>query len=81
MTTMRDFFFRRFGASQPEKVQKREDFYLAGMPNANGDVFPPRCHMEERKGIFVGLMPERHARKLRKWERNYFSKNDPETYS
>jgi hypothetical protein len=48
MSTMRDFFFRRFGASQPEKVQKREEFYLAGMPNANGEVFPPRCHMEDK---------------------------------
>ena len=45
---MREFFFRQFGAGQPEKVKKREDFYLAGMPNANGEVFPPRCNMEDK---------------------------------
>ena len=48
MAIMREFFFRRFGASQPEQVKKREDIYLAGMPNSNGDVFPPRCHMEDK---------------------------------
>jgi hypothetical protein len=48
MATMREFFFRRFGASQPEQVKKREDFYLAGMPNANGDVLSPRCNMEDK---------------------------------
>ena len=48
MATMREFFFRRFGANQPEQVKKREDFYLAGMPNTNGDVFPPRCNMEDK---------------------------------
>ena len=48
MATMREFFFRRFGAGQPEKVKKREDFYLAGMPNDNGEVFPPRCNMEDK---------------------------------
>jgi len=48
MATMREFFFRRFGAGQPEKVVKRETFYLAGMPNANGEVFPPRCNMEDK---------------------------------
>ena len=48
MATMREFFFRRFGASQPEQVKKREDIYLAGMPNSNGGVFPPRCQMEDK---------------------------------
>ena len=48
MPTMREFFFRRFGAGQPEKVIKRENHYLAGMPNANGDVFPPRVNMEDK---------------------------------
>jgi hypothetical protein len=48
MSTMREFFFRRFGAGQPEKVVKRENHYLAGMPNANGEVFPPRCNMEDK---------------------------------
>ncbi len=48
MATMRELFFRRFGAGQPEKVKKREDFYLAVMPNANGEVFPPRCNMEDK---------------------------------
>jgi hypothetical protein len=51
MPTMRDFFFQRFGASQPEKVQKREAFYLAGIPNANGEVFPPRCNMEDKLNV------------------------------
>ncbi len=27
---------------------KRENHYLAGMPNANGEVFPPRCNMEDK---------------------------------
>ena len=48
MSTMREFFFRRFGAGQLEKVVKRENHYLAGMPNANGEVFPPRCNMEDK---------------------------------
>ena len=39
MATMREFFFRQFAVGQPEKVKKREDFYLAGMPNANGEGF------------------------------------------
>jgi hypothetical protein len=48
MATMREFFFRQFAVGQPEKVKKREDFYLAGTPNANGEVFPPRCNMEDK---------------------------------
>ncbi len=48
MATMREFFFRRFGAGQPESVSERETAYLAGMPNSNGEVFPPRCNMEDK---------------------------------
>jgi hypothetical protein len=45
---MREFFFRRFGAGQPELVKKREIIYLTGMPNSNGEVFPPRCNMVDK---------------------------------
>jgi hypothetical protein len=45
---MREFLFRRFGAGQPESVAERETAYLAGMPNSNGEVFPPRCNMEDK---------------------------------
>ena len=48
MATMREFFFRRFGAGQPELVKERERIYLLGMPGSNGEVFPPRCNMEEK---------------------------------
>jgi hypothetical protein len=48
MQTMREFLFRRFGAGQPESVAERETAYLAGMPNSNGEVFPPRCNMEDK---------------------------------
>jgi hypothetical protein len=48
MATMREFFFRRFGASQPELVKEREEVYLTGMPNANGEGFPPRCNMVDK---------------------------------
>lgn len=48
MTTMREFFFRRFGAGQPELVKRRETIYLAGMPNSNGEVFPPRCNLVDK---------------------------------
>jgi len=48
MQTMREFLFRRFGAGQPESVVERETAYLAGMPNSNGEVFPPRCNMEDK---------------------------------
>ena len=46
MVTMRDFFFRRFGAGQPELIQERVRLYLMGMPDHNGTAFPPRCDME-----------------------------------
>jgi hypothetical protein len=46
MVTMRDFFFRRFGAGQPELIQERVRLYLMGMPDQNGAAFPPRCDME-----------------------------------
>jgi hypothetical protein len=48
MVTMRDFFFRRFGAGQPEVVKERERIYLLGMPGPSGEVFPPRINMEEK---------------------------------
>ncbi len=48
MTTTREFFFRRFGAGQPELVKRRETIYLAGMPNSNGEVFPPRCNLVDK---------------------------------
>jgi hypothetical protein len=46
MAAMRDFFFRRFGAGQPELIQERVRLYLMGMPDHNGAAFPPRCDME-----------------------------------
>ena len=48
MSTMREYFFRRFGAGQPEIVKERERVYLLGMPNASGEVFPPRCNIEDK---------------------------------
>ena len=41
MATMREFFFRRFGAGHPEVVKERERIYLLGMPGPSGVVFPP----------------------------------------
>ena len=46
MATMRDFFFRRFGAGQPEVVQDRVRLYLLGMP---GHV-PSRQTRRVRRG-------------------------------
>ena len=48
MATMREFFFRRFGAGQPEVVNERERVYLLGLPNSSGEAFPPRCNMEDK---------------------------------
>jgi hypothetical protein len=48
MATMREFFFRRFGAGQPEVVEEREMIYLLGLPNSSGEPFPPRCNMEDK---------------------------------
>ncbi len=48
MSTMREFFFRRFGAGQPEVVKERERVYLLGLPNSSGEAFPPRCNMEDK---------------------------------
>jgi hypothetical protein len=48
MSTMREFFFRRFGAGQPEVVKERERIYLLGMPNSSGEAFPPRCNIEDK---------------------------------
>ena len=48
MNVMRDFMFRRFGAGQPELIQERVRTYLLGMPDTNGEAFPPRCDMEAK---------------------------------
>ena len=48
MNVMRDYFFRRFGAGQPELIQARVRNYLLGMPDSNGEAFPPRCDMESK---------------------------------
>jgi hypothetical protein len=48
MSTMREFFFRRFGAGQLEVVKERERDYLLGFPNSSGEAFPPRCNMEDK---------------------------------
>jgi hypothetical protein len=48
MNTMREYFFRRFGAGQPEKVKERERVYLLGMPGPTGEAFPSRCNMKEK---------------------------------
>jgi hypothetical protein len=45
---MREFFFRRFGAGQPEVVKERERIYLLGMPNSAGEAFPPRCNIQDK---------------------------------
>ena len=48
MPTMRKFFFDRFGAGQPEVLAERAKHYLLGMPDKDGEVFPPRCNMENK---------------------------------
>ncbi len=48
MVTMRDFLFRRFGASQPEVLEERVRHYHLGMPDKSGEAFPPRCDMEAK---------------------------------
>ena len=48
MATMREFFFIRFGAGQPEIVKERERIYLQGMPNSAGEAFAPRCNIEDK---------------------------------
>ena len=48
MATMREFFFRRFGAGQPDVVKERERVYLLGLPNSSGEAFPPRCNIEDK---------------------------------
>jgi hypothetical protein len=48
MKTMRDFMFRRFGAGQPEVVQKRVRLYLLGMPDTHGVAFPSRVDIEAK---------------------------------
>jgi hypothetical protein len=48
MKTMRDFMFRRFGASQPEILQERVRLYLLGLPDSHGVAFPPRVDIEAK---------------------------------
>ena len=49
MSEMRSFLFQRFGAGQPEVLEKRVKHYLEGMPDEKtGMVFPPRCNMEDK---------------------------------
>ncbi len=49
MFDMRSFLFQRFGAGQPEVLEKRGKYYLEGMPDEKtGMVFPPRCNMEDK---------------------------------
>ena len=49
MDTMRDFFFKRFGAGQPDVIQERVRLYLLGMPDPKTKLaFPPRCNMEDK---------------------------------
>ena len=48
MPTMRKYFFDRFGAGEPEVLAERTKFYLLGMPGKDGEVFPPRCNMENK---------------------------------
>ncbi len=48
MATMREFFFRRFGAGQPEVVKERERVYLLGLPNSSGERFPLRRNIEDK---------------------------------
>ncbi len=46
MDNMREYMFRRFGAGQPEVLQDRVRLYLLGIPDPNGQAFPPRVNME-----------------------------------
>ena len=45
---MREHFFIRFGAGQPEVFKERERIYLEGMPDSSGVAFPPRCNIEDK---------------------------------
>jgi hypothetical protein len=53
MAKMRDFLFRRFGAGQPEILEERVRKYHLGLPDKNGDPFPPRCDMEAKLDALV----------------------------
>jgi hypothetical protein len=48
MSTMREHFFLRFGAGQPEILKERETIFLEGMPDSSGLAFPPRVNMEDK---------------------------------
>ena len=49
MATLRDHFFRRFGAGQPELLEERVRQYHLGLPDPKtGEAFPPRCDMEAK---------------------------------
>ncbi len=48
MSTMREHFFTRFGADQPEVLKERERIYLEGMPDSSGVAFSPRCNIEDK---------------------------------
>jgi len=48
MAKMRDFLFRRFGAGQPEILEERVRKYHLGLPDKNGEPFPPRCDLEAK---------------------------------
>jgi hypothetical protein len=65
MSTMREHFFIRFGAGQPEILKERETIYLEGMPDSSGLAFPPRVHMEDKldsleaeREYLLGMSPQ-----------------------
>ncbi len=48
MHVMRDTFFVRFGAGQPEALKEREEKDRLGVPNSSGEAFPPLVNMEDK---------------------------------
>ncbi len=48
MSNMREHFFVRFGAGQPEILKERETIYLEGVSDSSGLTFPPRVNMEDK---------------------------------
>jgi hypothetical protein len=48
MSTMRRYYFDRFGAGQPEILAEKTRIFLLGMPGKDGEVFPPRCNMKTK---------------------------------
>jgi hypothetical protein len=88
MPTMLKFFFDRFGAGQPEVLAERANVYLLGMPDSNGEVFPPRINMENKldkleteREFLLEMCPKDKRDTLRHWKGVYLSPHPSERMS